>query len=103
LLTEKIVRAGPKFANVYGIPRGGLVVAVVLCHRLGLPLLTDAEKVGPDTLVVDDICDSGRALSPYVGRCTTATLHVVPSACVRPDFFARICMADWVKYPWEVK
>lgn len=101
LLAEKIVRAGLRFANVYGIPRGGLIVAVALCHRLDLPLLTDAGKIGPDTLVVDDICDSGKTLLPYVGKCTTAALHVVPGACVRPDFFVRVRVSDWVIYPWE--
>lgn len=29
---------GYKFDEIYGIPRGGLIIAVVLSHRLELPL-----------------------------------------------------------------
>ncbi len=88
--------------NIYGIPRGGLIVAVTLCHHLSLPLLLSNEEIGVSTLVVDDICDSGKTLLPFVCECVTATLHVVRTAVVYPNFFVHVRKSDWVIYPWEV-
>ena len=42
-----------KFKNIYGLPRGGLIPAVMLSHRLEIPLVKG--DIGPDTLIVDDI------------------------------------------------
>ena len=60
----KIIRwaGGRNFKSVYGIPRGGLVVEVAISHRLGLPLKLKMEELDRDTLIVDDIADSGRTL-----------------------------------------
>ena len=50
------------FVGVYGVPRGGLVLAVVLSHRLGLPLLLEPTA---GCLVVDDVYETGQTLAPY--------------------------------------
>ena len=50
-------------SGVYGIPRGGLVFAVMLSHRLHIPMLASATS---DCLIVDDICDSGESLVHFV-------------------------------------
>jgi len=103
VLKEKIVSSGKVFDNVYGIPRGGLVTAVVLSHQLGLPLLTVRRHVTASTLVVDDISESGKTLLPFVRRgCIIATLHVVHNACVIPNFVAKVRNTDWIVYPWEI-
>jgi hypothetical protein len=38
---------GRRFRGVHGLPRGGLVLAVSLSHRLELPLLPDPPPVTP--------------------------------------------------------
>ena len=48
-----------KFEGVYGIPRGGLCLAVALSHSLGLPLL---DKPKNNSLIVDDVYDTGCTL-----------------------------------------
>lgn len=87
--------------DIYGIPRGGLPLAVALSHRLDLPLTTVPT---PETLVVDDISDSGATLSrvpkPVWG---VATIHYVTTSHVKPDFYYKVRQADWVIYPWERK
>lgn len=88
------------FVGIYGIPRGGLPLAVSLSHRLNIPLLPT--RVLADTLVVDDISDTGRTLRPYRG-CVIATIHRVPGTKVEPDFYFRCREADWVRYPWETE
>ena len=102
VLTEKVVSCGRVFTNIYGIPRGGLVVAVALSHSLGLPVLTNRKCVTLGTLVVDDISDTGKALLPFaLGGHAIATLHVVPTTRVQPTFFVQVRKLDWIKYPWE--
>src|SRR3989344_4282931 len=72
---EKIARTieswGKKFRYVYGIPRGGLVLAVCLSHRLKIEHLTlhpTSEQVDvgfKSILIVDDIADTGKTLENF--------------------------------------
>ena len=104
----KIIRwaGGRNFKSVYGIPRGGLVIGVMVSHRLGLPLKLKIEELDQETLIVDDIADSGRTLEnldkvlnfgPVV-----ATLFYHKNTCRMPDFYIRE-KKDWVVFPWETE
>jgi hypothetical protein len=46
-LAEKIPFEVPLVDSIYGIPRGGLIPAVMLSHKLGLPMV---ETIGKNTL-----------------------------------------------------
>ena len=46
-------------SGVYGIPRGGLFLAVALSYRMGLPLLRDPAR---RCIIVDDLFDTGESL-----------------------------------------
>jgi len=87
--------------SVHGIPRGGLIPAVLISHKLGLPYVG---LVGPNTLVVDDICDSGVTLDKGPGV-YTAVLHYKPhTSCFQPTMWAEIHEGnEWLIYPWETK
>lgn len=93
-LANKIQASGKQFKSIYGIPRGGLIVAVKLSHILGIPFKEDAD------LVVDDICDSGKTLEGIKKH--TATLHFRVGASVKPNFYVEEKKDEWIKYPWEV-
>ncbi|MDO8600201.1 MAG: hypothetical protein Q7R73_01100 [bacterium] len=103
---EKIAvwAAAKNFDAVYGIPRGGLVVAVLLSHRLGIPLVLDAAGVNPKTLVVDDISDSGRTLAAFerglAFRPSVATLFYHKDTERIPEYALNEKTA-WVVFPWE--
>lgn len=88
-----------KFTGVYGFPRGGLCLAVALSHRLQLPLLLEIE---PGCLVVDDIYETGRTLSPasqYQGvECAVWISKVQPTWFCAVDV---IESPDWIIFPWE--
>lgn len=58
-LAEKIEK---KYDAVYGIPAGGLIPAFIVSRELGVPLVSEIEE-GKDTLVVDDLIDSGRTVN----------------------------------------
>ena len=102
VLVEKVVSSGRIFSNIYGIPRGGLVVAVALSHRLDLPVIMSVDLVSGSTLVVDDISDGGTTLSAFAGKVgAVATIHIVSGTKVVPDFFVWYRLEKWVHYPWE--
>jgi len=90
--------AGKDITSVYGIPRGGLILAICLSHRLGIPLVSN---IGEHTLVVDDISDTGKTLVRHPGH-MTATIHVAHNTSKWPDVYYQVKETDnWVIYPWE--
>ena len=104
-------KIGLEFKNIYGLPRGGLIPAVILSHQLGIPMVKG--DIGPDTLIVDDICDSGETLDKLVKKyqtlysfpfnLKTAVLHYKPhTSCFEPTFYSEKWNKDvWLVYPWE--
>jgi hypoxanthine phosphoribosyltransferase len=98
-LCIQIVKSFPDIKFVTGLPRGGLIPAVMVSHKLGIPY---SDKITPDTLVIDDICDSGETLDKCVGT-STAVLHYKPhTSCYTPDICAITHEGDeWILYPWE--
>ena len=87
--------------SVHGIARGGLIPAVLISHKLDLPY---TDVILPNTLVVDDICDSGVTLEKAPGV-WTAVLHYKPhTSCFQPSMWSDIHEGDeWLIYPWETK
>ena len=95
-----------KINAVGGLPRGGLIPAVMLSHRLGIPFVSQAQiqtTIG-NILIVDDICDSGRTLKrfKFEENIYTATLHWKQSSEYQPNYFWEIAYEnEWIVYPWE--
>jgi hypoxanthine phosphoribosyltransferase len=103
---RKKQRQGIRIANVYGIPRGGLGMALRLSHLLGLPIIVDEKRVGKSTLVVDEICDTGRTLFEFSKRhgkryALIATVYHRKGASFTPDYYLRRKTTRWVLFPWE--
>ncbi len=88
------------YNGVFGIPRGGLVLAISLSHELDIPLLLGG--VNEKSLVVDDVADSGNAIRPYMERskCDVITLHRSKHCQLNPTFWVNNSK-NWVVYPWE--
>jgi len=84
--------------SLFGIPRGGCFVAMELSHLLQLPIV---DSPFLDSLVVDDIVDSGITLKKY-SNYISAALVVKPHSLIFPNFHA-IVTDQWVKFPWEVQ
>ena len=87
--------------SVYGIPQGGVPLAIMVAQRLGVPLLEAPEK-GMFSLIVDDLIDSGRTMRRFheagynfieAGfRKPHSPLHLAPDART---------IDDWIAFPWE--
>ena len=98
-LCHTITSSGVQIKSITGIERGGLIPAVMISHKLNIPYVT---KINKDTLVIDDICDTGETLKNTVAG-YTATLHYKPTASFTPDFYAKQVGTEWLVYPWERK
>merc|ERR1711965_1156689 len=51
-----------KLTGIYGVPRGGLCLAVALSHKLNIQLI---EKPLKDSLIVDDVYETGITLRNF--------------------------------------
>lgn len=98
-LVVKIKNSGEKFDGIFGIPRGGLPLAVILSYRFEIPLLLYPTK---NTLVVDDISDNGFTLQRMKNK-KIATLFSTDWTITKPDWFVekKKSQEDWLVFPWE--
>ena len=102
-LVRVIKESNARFKNIYGIPRGGLIPAVRLSHKLDIPLLSDKDIITKETLIIDDIADSGNTLAKLrddIDTLTTATLFYSKNSIFKPTHYCRI-KNKWVIFPWE--
>ena len=98
-LCNKIRFDQPNIDSVHGIARGGLIPAVLLSHKLNLPY---TNVILPNTLVVDDICDSGVTMKDYAPQFITATLCMRYVSETIPEYYGEKIEDDrWVVFPWE--
>lgn len=101
---EDLNNKGIKPSGVYGIPRGGLIFAVLLSYKMDIPLL-NAPFNG--CVVIDDIADSGRTLLHYTKNDTQfnkyyiTTMYYHNRSLVQPDFYLYEKKDKRIVYPYE--
>jgi hypoxanthine phosphoribosyltransferase len=89
-----------QFKYIYGVPRGGLILAIVLSHRLNKKLALKPIGSG-GILVVDDISETGNTLH-WINPKLSATIHMVPGTSFVPTIHSLIKKpSDWIVFPWE--
>jgi hypoxanthine phosphoribosyltransferase len=107
---EEVVNSFTKtkktFVNIYAIPRGGFIPAVMLSHKLNIPMITNKSDITKNTLVVDDIADSGNTLRGlYNGlgiNFYSFTIAMKPQSLIIPDYtYFMVRDNEWVYFPWE--
>lgn len=101
LIADSVRTDGFKPTGIYGMPRGGLVPAVILSHELDVPLLLAPCK---GCLVVDDIADSGVTLQHFAEcKYQIAVIWWKPRSKVQPTYWAKCGNEDgaWIVFPWE--
>ena len=108
-LGETILSSNTDIEYVTGVPRGGLVPAVMLSHYMNKKFKSYNEviemtnNIRQKVLVVDDISDSGETLyKAETFGFQTATLTVRHSTIFIPDFYGEKIDDDrWLVFPWE--
>lgn len=95
------------FTGVYGIPRGGSVLAAWLSHKLYLPLLSDPQ---PGCIIIDDICESGDTLRECLSdtricECNncyvTVMFYRTGDYEKLADYYFKEKKDNWIVFPWE--
>ena len=99
ILCKKIITELPNVDSVIGLERGGLIPEVMVSHELNLPY---SKVILPNTLVIDDICDSGVTLKNTVGVYTAALYHKPHTSCFTPNLYSKLHKGnEWLIFPWE--
>ena len=90
-----------KLSGVYGIPRGGLCLAVALSHKLKIKL---NKKPIKNSLIVDDVYETGHKLSSF--RNIQGSIFFVLFSKKEPTWWHSVSSSpenDWIVFPWEDK
>ena len=92
------------FKGVYGIPRGGLILAVMLSHKLDLPLIMSKDELDENSIIIDDIADTGRTLWDFLEyQSYVVTIHKHEKSIFKPDYSVLDKGDKWIVYPWETE
>jgi len=88
-----------EFSGVYGIPRGGLCLAVALSHKLKINLISEPIK---NSLIVDDIYETGITLKAF--KHIEGAMFFVLFSKVSPTWWNSVHISEkneWIVFPWE--
>ena len=88
-----------EFSGIYGVPRGGLCLAVALSHRLKINLISEPIK---NSLIVDDVYETGITLNT-LKDIEGATFFVLFSK-IKPTWWNTVFISkksQWIVFPWE--
>lgn len=94
-----IILRNKRFDSVFGIPRGGIIPAAIIARKLDLPLVL---YPGKNTLVVDDVNETGESLEEYSG-CKNCVLFTTRWSRIEPDYYGKYKTNrnSWLIMPWE--
>ena len=88
-----------ELSGIYGIPRGGLCLAVALSHKLKINLISQPIK---NSLIVDDIYETGITLKTF--KNIEGAKFFVLFSKVSPTWWNSVHISEkseWIVFPWE--
>lgn len=108
-LSLKIKSGEEDILYVTGVPRGGLIPAVMISHNLELKYISYENAINlPEAsrskvLLVDDICDSGETFKGILSyNFITCTLFTRYTSVCTPNYSGKEINTDaWLVFPWE--
>lgn len=88
-----------EFSGIYGVPRGGLCLAVALSHKLKIELISKPLK---NSLIVDDIYETGLTLTSF--KDIEGVMFFVLFSKIKPTWWNTVFISkknQWIVFPWE--
>ena len=88
-----------EFSGIYGVPRGGLCLAVALSHRLKIELISEPLK---NSLIVDDVYETGITLNSF--KNIEGAMFFVLFSKIKPTWWNTVFISkksQWIVFPWE--
>lgn len=112
-----IYKSKPIIDGIYGIPRGGLIPATILSHKLNIPIITREElegwymRVRGCVLIVDDLSDTGDTFIKLIDKIhltnradwfLTACPYYKKGTKFQPNYAIRAYdKLNWIIFPYE--
>src|SRR5574344_1537747 len=125
-LASLIKQQKRKISQIVAVSRGGLIPAGILAYELdirncetinmstydGMEKKDDKDikidyhltKAGAETLIVDDLSDSGRTykiLRQIYPQAFYATVYAKPTGAKEVDIYAKPIPDKWIVFPWD--
>ena len=88
-----------EFSGIYGVPRGGLCLAVALSHKLKIELISKPIK---NSLIVDDVYETGLTLTTF--KDIEGAMFFVLFSKTKPTWWNSVFISkknQWIVFPWE--
>ena len=88
-----------EFSGIYGVPRGGLCLAVALSHKLKINLISKPKK---NSLIVDDVYETGITLNTF--KNIEGAKFFVLFSKIEPIWWNTVHISsksEWIVFPWE--
>ena len=88
-----------EFSGIYGVPRGGLCLAVALSHKLKINLIMKPIK---NSLIVDDVYETGITLNKF--KDIEGAMFFVLVSKIKPTWWNTVHLyekREWIVFPWE--
>ena len=88
-----------EFSGIYGVPRGGLCLAVALSHKLKIELISKPIK---NSLIVDDVYETGITLTTF--KNIEGAMFFVLFSKIKPTWWNTVFISkknQWIVFPWE--
>ena len=88
-----------EFSGIYGVPRGGLCLAVALSHKLKIELISEPIK---NSLIVDDVYETGITLTNL--KNIEGAMFFVLFSKIKPTWWNTVFISkksQWIVFPWE--
>ena len=88
-----------EFSGIYGVPRGGLCLAVALSHKLKINLISKPIK---NSLIVDDVYETGITLNSF--KNIEGAMFFVLFSKIKPTWWNTVHLSkksEWIVFPWE--
>ena len=88
-----------KLSGIYGVPRGGLCLAVALSHKLKIKLISKPIK---NSLIVDDVYETGLTLTTF--KDIEGAMFFVLFSKIKPRWWNTVHLtkkSQWIVFPWE--
>ena len=88
-----------EFSGIYGVPRGGLCLAVALSHKLNIELISEPIK---NSLIVDDVYETGITLATF--KNIEGAMFFVLFSKIKPPWWNTVPVtkkSQWIVFPWE--
>ena len=88
-----------EFSGIYGVPRGGLCLAVALSHKLKINLISEPIR---NSLIIDDVYETGITLNKL--KDIEGAMFFVLFSKIKPTWWNTVHISkekEWIIFPWE--